>query len=160
MADERPDAPIAPPPPGEAALREFPRYPRPRRPVQFSLRTLLIVMTAVAIGVVVLSALGVDFVIGLAAALIVFATPVCCVTAAIYMRGRWQTFFVGAAVIACLATSNLPPRLTGPGDIMVLGLSYLFTMVLGGGVALATRWLIERRRWHLPPDQRSPWIDD
>jgi uncharacterized membrane protein YccC len=157
MPDSRPAAPPPVPPPRPAVAP--PLLPR-RRPIQFSLRTLLIVMTAVAVAAVLLKLLGTSFLIGLGGALLIFGAPVCCVTAAIYARGRWQTFFIGAAVVTCQAAAYENRRPANFGDLLNLTAGYFVLAAICGGIALWARRFVERRGWHTRGRGGDRWLDE
>jgi hypothetical protein len=160
MPDDLSAAPLPSSTP-ESTFPRYPRHPRSRGP-RFSLRALLIAMTVIAVAVVVMEAIGIDAVLAVALFLLVLIAPVCCVTAAIYCRGRWQTFFIGAACVSCLwaggMRGSLPQSASLPLLLMVVG--NLFALALAGGIAVATRNFIERRGWNLPAGDRDRWIDE
>jgi hypothetical protein len=121
---------------------------------------MLIVMTAVAVAVVVFEALGSDFAIALANALLVFGTAVCCVAAAVYARGNCQAFFIGAACLACLAAIGRQPRANSWFELAFLALNQSISLAIAGGLGVATRRFVEHRGWHLSPRDGDSWIDD
>jgi hypothetical protein len=124
----------------------------PPAPPQFSLRFLLIVVTIVALISPLLPMLGVPMAGVLLPWLLSVATPICLVTAAIYCRGRRQTFFLGAAGAALMAVfSQRAFTLAAGYESLLWAVMLLATYLVCGCLALATRWLIERRGWHLPP---------
>lgn len=136
-----------PPPPDLVAPLRPPSAPR------YSLRTLLIVMTVVAVGVVLAGVYG-RFSLWLLTAVVFFGGTIVCFTAAIYCRGGRQAFFIGAACIAFLNALNSPPVARGWAEFLLLAAGQVIAMALAGGIAVFTRRFIEKRGWNAPP--RNP----
>lgn len=130
--------------------------PPPPRPTQFSLRFLLVVVTVVALISPLLPMVGMPMAGVLLPWLLSVATPICLTTAAIYCRGRRQTFFLGAA------GASLMSVFSGRAFTMAAGLESLLwaavqlaTYLACGFLALATREFVERRGWRHPPGDEN-----
>jgi hypothetical protein len=137
MPDPRPAA-LPPPPP-------------PPTPTQFSLRFLFVVVTIVALISPLLPMFGMPMAGVLLPWLLSVATPICLVTAAIYCRGRRQTFFLGAAGAALMAVFSGRAFTMATGlESLLWAAALLATNLTCGFLALATRLFIERRGWHHP----------
>lgn len=141
MSDSRP---VTPPP-----------APPRRTPIQFSMRTLLIAVTIVAILAALAQMLGGGILALLL--LIVFLTvpPVCVATLAFYSRGYRQTFFLGALggaslmfVLGCVWSDSAEVH-----DVLGFGVFEMVAIFSCGYAALATRRFLERRGWDLPSDR-------
>ena len=136
----------------EAPAADDTARPLRSKPLQFSMRTLLIVTTVVA--VVAALAPGNIVIRILLYVVLDFAPLICFVTAAIYARGIWQTFFIGAS---CVAISNPHTSLaysSGRTDTFLLSIAWVcFQYPLAGGLAVLARGFVERRGWRLPPDE-------
>ena len=123
-----------------------------RKPPQFSLRTLLIVVTLTAIALPLLQLLGWRYARFLAAVLLVQLPAISIATCAIYSRGPRQTFFLGAIAGSVLLWFNGLPALSYNefADVFALAVAQLAICGLSGFVALATRRFVERRGWNRP----------
>lgn len=129
--------------------------------MQFSMRTMLIVVTCVAIVAALAGVIGLRTAMAIAiyllALAIVSVVPVCFGTLAIYCRGPRQTFFLGALV------GSVTPLLVGRGvfatstfdsgfAVMLVVMAFnLVSALCFGWFALATRRFAERRGWDVPP---------
>jgi len=150
------------------------RLKRPRWRFQFSLRSLLIATTLVAVGCSIF--LASPWQVGLVAALcLVVSTPVVLIVVLIHGRGYARTFCIGALIPAgivwCMLGSYYAISLllafsgNGPWDenrtpvVVFLGVYYLL-VVANGLLAVGTRWLIEARqrrdRQEANPDAQAP----
>jgi hypothetical protein len=151
------------PPPPRTGPPPAPSTKSPGTPLRYSMRSLLILVTVVAVAAALLPYAGVRvtlFYIGLVALL--FVGPVCLGTLALYSRGYKQTFFLGALAgsISSYFLSDMMLRYGGDLTALVV----LFVVGLGstgicGLAAIATRRFLERRGWHLPQqksDKDSP----
>jgi len=167
MADERRS--VVPPPIAGQGSAE-PRPPQApaqvssaRRgpPLQFSMRTMLIAVTGIAILAALTSVLGSRLAVGLFGYFLAMAAtsvaPVCFGTLALYVRGPRQTFFLGAFVGSLIpvfsGSSASYPAMREMGIVpYVLLLSINLASALAfGWLALATRRFAERRGWDVPP---------
>ena len=120
------------------------------KPLQFSMRTLLIVTTVVA--VVAALAPGSIVVRILLYVILDFAPLICFVTGAIYARGSLQTFFIGASCVAITNPHTSLAYMSGRASDFVISIAWVFFQYpIGGGLAVLARRAIERRGWHLPP---------
>jgi hypothetical protein len=124
--------------------------PRPPLAPRYSLRSLLILMTVVAVGVV-LAGVYEGFFLALVTVAVVFGGAIVCVTAAVYCRGRAQTFFIGAACVTCFQAMSSPPVARTWGTLLILAPGQVIAIVTAGGIAVFTRRFIEKRGWNLPP---------
>jgi 4-hydroxybenzoate polyprenyltransferase len=148
--------PPAPPhPPGAASTPHEPQ-PRSRRPPwRFGMRTLLIVVTVVALASPLMPNYGrpiADLLVGMLTLVVV---PVCLLTAAVYSRGMRQTFFLGAALASLvwvLSAASGQLRGASAGLWLFSSLVWLLMCALSGGLAVATRRFIQRRGWDHPDD--------
>jgi hypothetical protein len=127
------------------------------KPLQFSMRFLLLAMTVAAVALAVLSWVGLPLVAILLAIAMYFVVPVCLGTLAVYCRGYRQTFFAGT-----LAGSMAPMFIGSPfmyrGDVrawLAWGLAQLFAGSACGVTALLTRRFLERRGWHIAAADRE-----
>jgi hypothetical protein len=127
--------------------------PRPPRAPRYSVRSLLILTTVVAIVAVLAGAYGMFF-LRLLTATVFLGSAIVCVTAAIYCRGGRQSFFVGAACVACFAALGPPAFARGWAEFYVLTAGHLIAMVVAGGIAVVTRKFVEKRGWNTPPHKR------
>jgi hypothetical protein len=164
MPESRPTAPLAPAATQlgasapEVSPDELARKPRPKA-FQFSMRTLLIATTVVA----VVSALAPNSFVArvLFYLLLDFAPLVCFVTAAVYARGTWQTFALGAACAALINAHN-SQAFSALGSVQILmSIAWVyFLYAVGGGLAILTRRVVEGRGWRLPlePGDNNPAI--
>jgi len=159
-----PEPRTATPPPAPtcqpaAPLTSHRPLPATRRPFQFGMRSLLILVTAVALISPLLPNYGRPIAELIVVMLTHIAAPVCLVTAAVYCRGIRQTFFIGAALPSLalvLAVAN-GQIISGSTGVRVLSsLSWLILCALSGWLAVATRHFLERRGWHLPEEPRDP----
>lgn len=114
------------------------------------MQTLLIAMTIVA----VIAALLPNNIVAMFFFYFVldFAPLIVFVVGAVYARGRWQTFFIGAACAAWL-TRGAGSAYSMLSAVQFLGNSLwvIFQFALGGALAILVRWFIERRGWNLSP---------
>jgi hypothetical protein len=136
-----------------------------RPPVQFSMRTMLLTVTGVAVIAALASFVGLRTAIEIATYLLALAitsiAPLCFGTLALYCRGARQTFFLGAFV------GSVIPLLAGQGSFAMSAFSTGFVLQIAmaafnlvsalsfGWLALATRRFAERRGWHLPPPEAN-----
>jgi hypothetical protein len=120
--------------------------------VQFSIRSLLIAMTIVAVAVVVLPAS--NFLSWVLYGLVSVGLPVCMVTGAVYARGQKQTFFLGAACGAFAPSFpvEIALGLRGAADPLLALFLEVVLCAGAGALAISIRRLIERRGWHVPPE--------
>jgi hypothetical protein len=159
MADPRPSA--APPSgssrPGDARSGPPPIANVRPAPVQFSMRSMLIAVTGVAILAALSSYLGWRVTTGLVGYFFAMAAssvaPVCFGTLALYVRGPRQTFFLGAfagSVIPVFAGSfAFYPAMQEMGILpyaLLLAINVVNALAFGW-LALATRRAAERRGW-------------
>ena len=125
----------------------------PPAPPRYSLRFLFIVITIAALISPLLPMIGIPMASVLLPWLLSVATPICLLTAAIYSRGHRQTFFLGAAGAALMAVfSQRAFTLAAGYESLLWAIMLLATYLVCGCLALATRWLIERRGWHQASD--------
>jgi len=140
--------------------------PRPAQatPLRYSMRSLLILVTIVAVLAACLPYTGIGaplLIIGLIT--LMFIGPVCLGTLALYCRGYKQTFFMGAFAgsLSTFYVSGLLPRY-GSNLALLLMLSVVGAGAAGGCacMAVATRKFVERRGWNTPAESRQkPNID-
>jgi hypothetical protein len=125
-----------------------------RKPLQFSMRTLLMVVTIVAVMAAILSYTAVTMTLllmGLIALL--FVGPVCLGTLALYTRGHRQTFFLGALAgsLSSFYLSTILMQYSGSlSGLFALCIVTVAATAACGLAALFTRRLLERRGWHRP----------
>lgn len=157
MPDQR--RPVAPPPapPRPPVVHPTSREASPVRPrpqFQFGLRSLLILVTVVALVSPLIPGYGLPILMGLLITLLMVVTPVTLGAFALYCRGYRQTFFLGAFA------ASLSPFLFG-GFVMqgtlsgIAALAVVQTFACGvcGYLAVASRRYIERRGWNMPDDK-------
>lgn len=165
MADPRPTA--APPP-----RSPRPAAPRPGPPpiadvqrasMQFSMKSMLIAVTGVAILAALSGVVGLRMAMAIAVYILALAVtsvaPFCLGVLALYSRGPRQTFFLGAFV------GSMIPLLAGRGMFATSAFDSGFAVTLlvaafnvtsavsFGWLALATRRFAKRRGWDVPPDR-------
>lgn len=104
--------------------------------MQFSLRTLLVLMTAVAVVLAASHFLGVE-VFEFASVFCSVAVPIALGSAAVYSRGRWRTFFGGATAAALIDFSRAGYRAP------LQQFAMLAIYALCGLVALGVRRFVE-----------------
>jgi hypothetical protein len=129
--------------------------------MQFSMRTMLIVVTCVAIIAALAGVIGLRTVSAICAYLLALAivsvVPLCFGTLAIYCRGPRQTFFLGAlvgSVIPLLVDRDVFAMAAFDSGFAVPLIVMAFNVVSAlsfGWLALATRRFAERRGWDVPP---------
>ena len=127
------------------------------KPLQFSLRFLLLAMTVAAVALAVLSWVGAPLAAILLAIALYFVVPVCLGTLAIYCRGYRQTFFAGT-LVGATAPIFIGSHFMYRGDVaawLTWGVAQLFAGSACGVTALATRRFLERRGWHVAPASRD-----
>jgi hypothetical protein len=148
---------MAPPAPPRSLPQHAPagRFSRPRAAsLQFSLRFLLAAVTIVALASPLLPWLAVPMATVLTPWLTSVAAPICLVIAAVYSRGWPQTFFLGAAGAGLMAVFSQRAFTLAPGfESLLWAVSLLCTYGVCGALAVVTRWLIEKRGWHLSSDR-------
>jgi len=123
------------------------------------MRTLLIVVTIVAVAAALLPYAGVSLLTALLVAVLIlikFVPLICLGTLAIYCRGYRQTLCLGAfaaTLLQIMAGGDIFARFIGGytlvGQIVVAAMQ-LATAIGCGFAAVATRRSLERRGWHLP----------
>ena len=126
---------------------------------QFSMRTLLIVVTIVAIACALLPYFGFLAIGAIAASLTLYIVPVALGAFALYCRGHRQTFFLGAFAGSFALFFFGGPLARDVAQFIALILVTATSAGTCGLVALSTRRFIERRGWHLPernPGPRDP----
>lgn len=127
--------------------------------MQYSMRTLLMVVTAVAVLAALAPYSGVTstlLLIGLVALL--FVGPVCLGTLALYSRGYKQTFFLGAfagSLSSFYMSSMLLRYGSDPGALFALCVVSVASSGVCGFAATTTRRFLERRGWHLPSNHKD-----
>ena len=127
-------------------------YGTPSKPFQFSTRSLLIVTTVVA---VIAAILPNNVVVAALLYLILDVAPlVCFISVAVYARGNWQAFALGAACSALLSrnASGALSLISGPQFLMNIAWVY-FQYAAGGALAVLTRRFVESRGWGAPADR-------
>jgi len=150
-----PSTPLPPPAPASPPRAAAPAQST-RKPLQFSMRTLMITVTIVAVSAAILSFTSAMplLLIGLIALL--FVGPVCLGTLALYTRGHRQTFFLGAVAGSLssfyLSTMLMQYSRSIPGLFSLCLVTAAVTAACGLA-ALLTRRFLERRGWHLPPNR-------
>jgi hypothetical protein len=133
--------------------------------MQFSMRTMLVVVTGVEIVAALASFVGVQMAMMIAGFLIALAitsvAPLCFGTLALYCRGPRQTFFLGAfvgSVIPLFAAQDFSLMSSFTSGIVlhiVIAAFNLMSALSFGWLALGTRRFAERRGWHLPPSDAN-----
>jgi hypothetical protein len=155
MPDQRRSAAPPPAPPRPSELQP-PRANSPierRPPFQFGLRSLLILITVVALISPLIPGYGASILIAVVLTILMVVVPVTLGTFALYCRGYRQTFFLGAfAASLCLHVFGGFGLRGELGWIAALAVIQAFACATCGFVAVASRRFIERRRWHLPDD--------
>ncbi len=149
MADQTPQAAVPPAPPAAPPIR----IERSRNP-QFSLRSMLIAMTAFAIVAALATFVGVLVIISIVTWLGVLLVPVALGTLAFYCRGPRRTFYAGAFVGAVGTLALLRGNFVALSSLwqaLVLVCALAIASSACGFTALYTRRFLERRGWHLPP---------
>ncbi len=146
--------PSTPPSPAPASP---PRAAAPvqstRKPLQFSMRTLLIVVTVIAVASALLSYFGASIIIIAVGVVTMMVVPVCLGTLALYCRGFRQTYFIGAFAGALYPhVSGAVATVSSVGQLVLICMIQLIACTACGYAALATRRFLERRGWHLPPN--------
>lgn len=124
-------------------------------PLQFSMRALLIAVTIVA---VVAATFAISPELGQVLALIFLAgvVPVSIGTLAFYCRGHRRTFFAGALAGVTSLLMMLLPSALGPdelGETLLIFLFEILAIASCGLAATTTRRFLERRNWHVPPEE-------
>ena len=157
-----PSTPLPPPAPASPPRAATPSQ-LPQKPMQFSMRTLMIAVTVVAVLAAIFSFTGAMplLLIGLIA--ILFVGPVCLGTLALYARGHRQTFFLGAFAgsLSSFYLSTMLLRYSGEFYALIaLTVVGSASTAACGLAALYTRRFIERRGWHLPSnrDDSTPGV--
>lgn len=129
----------------------------PPKPLQFSVRFLLLAMTVAAVALAALSWVGAPLAAILLAIALYFVVPVCLGTLAVYCRGYRQTFFAGT-LVGATAPLFIGSHFMYRGDVaawLTWGVAQLFAASACGVTALATRRFLERRGWHVAPASRD-----
>jgi hypothetical protein len=112
------------------------------------MRSLLVVVTAVAVLAALSGAVGFSAIIAVAGKSLSTATLVCFGTLALYCRGYRQTFFLGAFAGSFLGdASSLEVYVSGLRSLAAHALVDLVAPLVCGAVAVATRRIAERRGW-------------
>ena len=146
------------PPRNSASPPTAPSAPpfRTPTPLRYSMRSLLILVTVIAVIAAVLRHTNVDatlIIIGLIT--LMFVGPVCLGTLALYCRGYHQTFFAGAFA-GSLSTFYLSSTLLRYGNELgaLVALSVIGAAAAGACAcaAVATRRMAERRGWTRPSE--------
>lgn len=133
-------------PPTPPPLQSPPRDRLPSQ-FQFSVRSLLLSITVLAVALTLQRVVGPRFVqLALSVWIIVVVTALG--TLALYCRGHRRTLFLGA-FIASLGTLFTGAQVTG---LFGFACYQLVAALVGGVTALATRRQLERRGWHLAGD--------
>jgi hypothetical protein len=131
--------------------------------MQFSMKSMLIAVTGVAILAALSGVVGLRMATSIATFFLALAiasvAPFCCGVLAVYSRGPRQTFFLGAFV-GCVI-----PMFAGRGmfatsafdagfavTLILLALNVV-SAISFGWLAVATRRFAERRGWDLPPNR-------
>lgn len=120
----------------------------PKPPLQFSLQSLLALMTIVALALPLAIVFGRALWAMLILGAVFLAPPVAFGSAAVYSRGRRRTFFGGAAaagLFAIMFTSIA--RATSGGDLIAFAAGLWLVELACGWLALAVRNAVERRGW-------------
>ena len=119
---------------------------------------MMIAMTAFAVVAAISSFIGFGPILTLIISFgLMFLLPVVLGTLAFYSRGPRRTFFAGAFV-GSLSAHYMHRDLSWGGSIMhgaILFLLFAIAVVACGFTALYTRRFLERRGWHLPPDDEA-----
>jgi hypothetical protein len=136
-----------------------PTPPPPPRPPQstalrYSMRSMLIIVTVVALLAAIVPYPGFRNTLFIAALIaLMFVGPVCLGTLALYCRGYKQTFF-GGAFAGSLSTfylnSTLMPFTASLGGLLVLCIVGAASAGACACAAVATRRFVERRGWNKP----------
>lgn len=128
----------------------FPRPPRRAR-FQFSMLTVLIVVTTIAAGAVLLPRFGQQLFASIALTMVLVAPPICLGAFALYCRGRRQTFSLGAfaAALGTLVVSDVAGR-GELGAVFPIALQQVIGCGVCGYLAVATRRFVERSGWDRP----------
>lgn len=148
MAAHTPKTAAVPPPAPAAPPIQTDRSRKP----QFSLRSMMIAMTAFAIVAGLSTFVGIEIILSMVVGLgVMLIVPVVIGTLACYCRGRRRTFYAGAFVGAIS-----PHILFFRDGVNSIGLSIVILLAQAiaipacGLTALYTRRFLERRGWHLP----------
>jgi hypothetical protein len=120
------------------------------------MRTLLIVVTFVAIACALLPYFGFLAIGAIAASLTLFVVPVALGTFALYCRGHRQTFFLGAFAGSFALFFFGGPLARDIAQFIALILVTAASAGICGLVALLSRRFLERRGWHLPEKNSEP----
>jgi hypothetical protein len=123
------------------------------KPLQFSVRFLLLAMTVAAVALALLSWFGTSIISMVLAVALYFVVPVCLGTLTVYCRGYRQTFFAGT-LAGATAPILIGLHVVNRGDVsswLTWVVVQLFAASACGATAVATRRFLERRGWHLPP---------
>jgi hypothetical protein len=136
-----------------------------RSSAQFSMRSMLIAVTCVAILAALSGVVGLRMATSIAVYILALAVasiaPFCLGALALYSRGPRQTFFLGAFV------GSVIPLVAGRGMFVTSTFDSSFAVMLlvvalnvasavsFGWLALATRRFAERRGWDVPPNRRD-----
>lgn len=151
MSDPR----TAPPPRAEAGPPPTAASFRPAgKPLQYSMRSLLIVVTLVAVIAAIVPYAGFSALLVIIGVIgLTFVAPVCIGTLALYSRGYRQTFFIGA-FIGALSPFYIFSFLDWFGsDLLAVAAMFVVGAAATGACGFAahiTRRFLERRGWHLP----------
>jgi hypothetical protein len=124
-----------------------------RRPqFQFGLRSLLSLVTVVALISPLIPGYGEVILTGLLVTLLFVVVPIALGTFALYCRGHRQTYFLGAFTASLGLWMYSGVALRGLDSIVALAIVQVIACAACGYVAVVVRRFIERRGWHVPTD--------
>jgi hypothetical protein len=160
-----PNPPTTPPRPQPAPPPVGRAMPAAQRPLRFSMRTLLVIMTLAALATPLLIYSGIGFrgVAMMALFVAVMYLPTICLGAlALYCRGYRQTLFLGAfagAIMQLFIGTETVGRFFGLNTIsgvIMFGIVQLIACGICGLAAMAVRRQVERRGWNAADDRQRP----